>query len=100
MNQLETTLDVIKDRSGDAMDVVARGVDVVSQGVSHGVEVLGTKLGVIEPPPARRVRPWMIVGIVAVIVGVVVWRLRRRVAVPEADHEERVPPAKPLRKTA
>ena len=61
MNQLESTLEVLKDRSGDAVGAV-----------QHGVEALGTRLGVIEPPRRRRKAPWLLLVLVAAVAGVVV----------------------------
>ena len=77
MNQLESTLEVLKDRSGDAVEAV-----------QHGVEALGTRLGVIEPPRRRRRAPWLLVALVAVVAGVVWWQARSRRATADAEFEQ------------
>ena len=77
MNQLESTLEVLKDRSGDAVEAV-----------QHGVEALGTRLGVIEPPRRRRKAPWLLVALVAVVAGVVWWQARSRRATADAEFEQ------------
>ena len=77
MNQLESTLEVLKDRSGDAVEAV-----------QHGVEALGTRLGVIEPPRRRRRAPWLLVVIVAVVAGVVWWQARSRRATADAEFDQ------------
>ena len=77
MNQLESTLEVLKDRSGDAVEAV-----------QHGVEVLGTRLWVIEPPRRRRPAPWLLVALVAVVAGVVWWQARSRRATADAEFDE------------
>lgn len=77
MNQLESTLEVLKDRSGDAVEAV-----------QHGVEALGARLGVIEPPRRRRRAPWLLVALLAVVVGVVWWQARSRRATADAEFEQ------------
>ena len=77
MTQLESTLEVLKDRSGDAVEAV-----------QHGVEALGTRLGVIEPPRRRRRAPWLLVALVAVVAGVVWWQARSRRATADAEFEQ------------
>ena len=77
MNQLESTLEVLKDRSGDAVEAV-----------QHGVEALGTRLGVIEPPRRRRRMPWIVVALVAVVAGVVWWQARNRRATADAELDQ------------
>lgn len=77
MNQLESTLEVLKDRSGDAVEAV-----------QHGVEALGTRLGVIEPPRRRRKAPWLLLVLVAVVAGLVWWQARSRRATADAEFEE------------
>ena len=77
MNQLESTLEVLKDRSGDAVEAV-----------QHGVEALGTRLGVIEPPRRRRRAPWLLVALVAVVAGVVWWQARSRRATADAEFDQ------------
>ena len=77
VNQLESTLEVLKDRSGDAVEAV-----------QHGVEALGTRLGVIEPPRRRRRAPWLLVALVAVVAGVVWWQARSRRATADAEFEQ------------
>ena len=77
MNQLESTLEVLKDRSGDAVEAV-----------QHGVEALGARLGVIEPPRRRRRMPWIVVALVAVVAGVVWWRARNRRATADAELDQ------------
>jgi hypothetical protein len=81
VSQLETTLEILKDRSGDA-------VEAVQQGVQHGVEAIGTRLGVIEPPRRRRGRQWLLVLVVAAVAGLVWWQVRTRRAADEADEDE------------
>jgi hypothetical protein len=77
VNQLESTLEVLKDRSGDAVEAV-----------QHGVEALGTRLGVIEPPRRRRKAPWLLLVLVAVVAGLVWWQARSRRATADAEFEE------------
>ena len=77
MNQLESTLEVLKDRSGDAVEAV-----------QHGVEALGTRLGVIEPPRRRRKAPWLLLVLVAVVAGLVWWQARSRRATADAEFDE------------
>ena len=77
MNQLESTLEVLKDRSGDAVEAV-----------QHGVEALGTRLGVMERPRRRRRAPWLLVALVAVVAGVVWWQARSRRATADAEFEQ------------
>ena len=78
MNQLESTLEVLKDRSGDAVEAV-----------QHGVEALGTRLGVIEQPRRRRRRaPWLLVVLIAVVAGVVWWQARSRRATADAEFDQ------------
>jgi len=77
VNQLESTLEVLKDRSGDAVEAV-----------QHGVEALGTRLGVIEPPRRRRPTPWILLALVAVVAGVVWWQARARRATADAEFDE------------
>ena len=88
MNQLESTLEVLKDRSGDAVAAV-----------QHGVEALGTRLGVIEPPRRRRRAPWLLVALVAVVAGVVWWQARSRRATADAEFEQ-VTGSMPLSRSA
>jgi hypothetical protein len=76
VNQLESTLEVLKDRSGDAVEAV-----------QHGVEALGTRLGVIEPPRRRRKAPWLLLVLVAVVAGLVWWQARSRRATADAEFE-------------
>ena len=77
MNQLESTLEVLRDRSGDAVGAV-----------QHGVEALGTRLGVIAPPRRRRRAPWLLVVLVAVVAGVVWWQARSRRATADAEFDQ------------
>ena len=77
MNQLESTLEVLKDRSGDAVEAV-----------QHGVEALGTRLGVIEPPRRRRKAPWLLLVLVAAVAGVVWWQARSRRATADAEFDQ------------
>jgi hypothetical protein len=77
VNQLESTLEVLKDRSGDAVEAV-----------QHGVEALGTRLGVIEPPRRRRKAPWLLLVLVAAVAGVVLWQARSRRATADAEFDE------------
>jgi hypothetical protein len=77
VNQLESTLEVLKDRSGDAVEAV-----------QHGVEALGTRLGVVEPPRRRRKAPWLLLVLVAAVAGVVVWQARSRRATVDAEFDE------------
>jgi ferric-dicitrate binding protein FerR (iron transport regulator) len=77
VNQLESTLEVLKDRSGDAVEAV-----------QHGVEALGTRLGVIEPPRRRRKAPWLFLVLVAAVAGVVWWQARSRRATADAEFDE------------
>jgi hypothetical protein len=77
VNQLESTLEVLKDRSGDAVEAV-----------QHGVEALGMRLGVIEPPRRRRKAPWLLLVLVAVVAGLVWWQARSRRATADAEFEE------------
>jgi hypothetical protein len=77
VNQLESTLEVLKDRSGDAVEAV-----------QHGVEALGTRLGVIEPPRRRRPTPWIVLAIIAIVAGVVWWQARARRATADAELDE------------
>ena len=77
MNQLESTLEVLKDRSGDAVEAV-----------HHGVEALGTRLGVIEPPRSRRKAPWLLLVLVAAVAGVVWWQARSRRATADAEFDQ------------
>ena len=84
MNQLGSTLEVLKDRSGDAVEAVQHGVEAVH----HGVGALGTRLGVIEPQRRRRRAPWILIAIVAVVAGVVWWQARARQATADADFDQ------------
>jgi hypothetical protein len=77
VSQLESTLEVLKDRSGDAVEAV-----------QHGVEALGTRLGVIEPPRCRRKAPWLLLVLVAAVAGVVWWQARSRRATADADFDQ------------
>jgi hypothetical protein len=76
VNQLESTLEVLRDRSGDAVEAV-----------QHGVEALGTRLGVIEPPRRRRTGPWFLLVLVVAVAGVVWWRARSR-ATEDAEFDQ------------
>jgi len=77
VNQLESTLEVLKDRSGDAVEAV-----------QHGVEVLGTRLGVIEPPRRRRKAPWLLLVLLAVVAGGVWWQARSRQETADAEFDQ------------
>jgi hypothetical protein len=77
MNQLESTLEVLKERSGDAVEAV-----------QHGVEVIGTRLGVIEPPRRRRRAPWLVAILVTIVVAGVWWQMRTRRTAEEAAVDE------------
>jgi hypothetical protein len=77
VNQLESTLEVLKDRSGDAVEAV-----------QHGVEALGTRLGVIEPPRRRSKAPWLLLLLVAAVAGVVWWQARNRRATADAEFDQ------------
>jgi hypothetical protein len=77
VNQLESTPEIIKDRSGDAVEAV-----------QQGVEALGTRLGVIEPPRRHRRTPWILLAIVAVVAGVIWWKARSRRASADANFDQ------------
>jgi hypothetical protein len=67
MTQLETAVEVIKDRGSEAVEAI-----------QHSVEAIGTRLGVIEPPKRRRMRPWVLVSLGALAVVAVVMLRRKR----------------------
>ena len=77
MNQLETTLEALKERSSDAVGAV-----------QHGVEAIGTRLGVIEPPRRRSRTPWLVVLVVAAAASVVWWQVRTRRTADDATTDE------------
>ena len=67
MHQIEETLSGLTDRSADALEAV-----------QHGVEALGSKLGLIEPKKQRHTARWLIIGLVlAVLAGCAVAARRR-----------------------
>lgn len=67
MHQIEETLSGLTDRSADALEAV-----------QHGVEALGSKLGLIEQKKQRHNVRWLIMSLVlAVLVGCAVAARRR-----------------------
>ena len=78
MSQLDAAVEVIRDRGTEAVEAI-----------QHGVEAIGTKLGVIEPPARRRFWPWMVVALVLVVVGVAFMAKRRAKVTPTFERTDR-----------